>query len=375
MAKYLFILRPLKPFFFGGEKSSFDMAEYFMQSRYFPQQTSALGLVREHILGIADLLGKTRTESAKCDRLIGAGSFNGTFNAGAISKIGAVQVVKLSKENTPEDTLYYSNFDLSKLKISPVNVKVSYGENNCSITPELIAREDKFYDCKDYDIIEARFISCLNTASFNAVASYDKLLDETLAFKKVTPGGVFIKHVKAGNTKKYDAKDKVNKDGYYKQVSYDFNKPHAFAFEVEINETLFDKDLTVKNKIVRFGGRASSFALSVEKDKNIPVFSSDPNGKKLLLLSDALVDNSIYESVTACITDTSTFRHAITTNAEAVYNKRLNKHYDGTKVYGSERICLLARGSVLVSNQIKKTLNGFNNSHYQNLGYNQTIQL
>lgn len=379
MTKYLFILKPLKPFFFGGEKSSFDMAEYFMQSRYFPQQTSALGLVREHILGIADLLGKTRTEIATCNRFIGAASFDGTFNAGAISKIGPVQIVKLSKENLPEDTLYYSNFDLLKLKTRSIAVNVNYGENNNVVKPDLILYDGeppKIYDGKDHDLIEGRFISGLDiSCSFDASAKYDKMLEETLAVKKIAPGGVFIKHVKAGNTKKYDGKDKINKDGFYKQVSYDLNQHYAFAFTIEIDEDKLNKNLAVKNKIMRFGGRASSFSLSVEKGVDMPQFSPNVNGNKLLLLSDALVDNSIYENVTACITGTTTFRHAITSNSEAIYNKRLNKHYNGAKVYGSERKCLLARGSVLISSHMTKTIKGFENSDYQNLGYNQTIQL
>ena len=382
MVNYTFILKHLKPFFFGGEKSTFDKAEYFLQSRYFPQQTSALGLVREYILDVANLLGKTKSHESDCNKYIGSGSFNGQFNQGAIMCLSPIQVVEtINTNNTIEitDVLFLSKFDLSKINLLKINARVDFGfthANEIDLIGLVAGRKQKIYDSKDKDFIDNRFISINNTNNIPLSAFYDEDLLAKLGFKKIKEPGVFIENVKSGNTKNYNGNSKDNKDCFYKQISYELNKGYSFAFEVSIDENIFPKDLSVKNKTIRFGGRASMFSMTIIKDKEIQQLSSNRNGNSLLLLSDALVDNSVYENITSCITDTLTLRYATTTNAEADYNKRLNREYDKSRQFGSERKTLLSRGSILISNNVKETLEYFNNEiDFLKLGYNKTIQL
>jgi len=375
MTTYTFILKPTKPFFFGGEKSSFDFADYLMHSRYFPQQTSALGLVREHILGVAGLLGKTRLEKSLCDKYIGDGSFNGKFDQGSIIGLSPVQVAAIDVKLNIVDTLYATRFDLN-LNSELFKIKFNYGHENEKDKENLgfLKLNGKYYNSKEKSMIEFRFFKtkALNK-EINFEADYVKDLQNNLDINKIDNNGVFIKTEKTGNTKNYMGQ--ANDNAFYKQVSFDLNRGYAFAFEVNIDDEIFHTSLAVKNKIIRFGGRASSFSLNVIPEKKLMTLAENTGGNKILLLSDAYVDNEIYDQINASISETLTFRHAVTTNHEANFNKRLNKNYLKTKHDGSDRICLLQRGSVLFSNNTVETARLFNNKDFQSLGYNQIIIL
>lgn len=374
MITYQFILKPIKPFFFGGEKSTFNKADYLMKSELFPQQTSALGLVREHILGIYNLLSKTKTNVDLCNKLIGPGSFNIEFKQGAILKISPIQIIK-HVNNSIKKSYYLSNGLINDLTNQVLDANINYGENTETYkTSYLINLKNKVYDGKQKDMISEIFIDN-NGESENVFAEYDKNLLKLNGTKKIIQSdkGIFLKHIQVGNTKNYNGLSIDN--AFYKQISYQLKSGYAFVFEVDIDSNVLEKSLECKNKIIGFGGRGSKFSLEVVSNTTIPKIESVNSSKRILLISDALVYNKIYEYIDTCITNTISFRHAITTNKDAIYNNRLNREYTKTIHFGSERKCLLKRGSILFTNNFDKLQVLFHNEHYEKLGYNKFIQL
>src|ERR1035437_5105326 len=92
MTKFLIRLKPLTPYFFGGENTFGDNNQsYYVRSNYLPQQTTLLGFLRYELLLQNKLLG-TDPEKKDWKSLIGKKSFQ-KENGAYISEFGAIKKI------------------------------------------------------------------------------------------------------------------------------------------------------------------------------------------------------------------------------------------------------------------------------------------
>ncbi|MBD3374425.1 hypothetical protein GF406_05250 [candidate division KSB1 bacterium] len=317
MSHYFISLTPQAPFFFGSEKTFGDgqNQNYFAKSNPFPQQTTILGMLRKELLIQGNLYKEKWSDYSKEDysnmnALIGeAFKLNRTNNFG---KINTISPVFISNGNacyiqTPFDDGLTIEFKKGRSSLDSILGNIPIISNYTAKT----GLPDSFTSTKS------------EMASFNEI---------------------FTKFVKVGN-----AKDKTEdeNDKFFKQLFYTMNKNYSFAFFADI-------DFDLKPSIVFMGADNSSFRMNVEKTTEtfeslfIPKSSKD----RIALLSDAWVDESIYEKCIFAITEIVDFR---TTD---IKNWSIRK---------SNKFEMIKRGSVFFVDEINK-------SHIQKLLQNKSLQ-
>jgi CRISPR-associated protein Cmr3 len=111
---YLIKLTPLGPFFFGGKKRSEAETEtdYYLKSRFFPQQTAVLGMLRQELLMQNKVFPLNEKNREKTAQLIGQNSFNpeekeNEQDFGVIREISPLFLVKEEKKDHKNKTSYY----------------------------------------------------------------------------------------------------------------------------------------------------------------------------------------------------------------------------------------------------------------------------
>lgn len=365
----LICLTPLDYYFFGGRRTfGGDNANYFVRSRYFPQQTSIIGLLRYQLLQKGQAIGES-------------------FDAANLAKqtFGALQ------------------------KLSPVFLYGSAGDVN-SFSPNQIFWPhplDAQVDEKDENRIEPFAFSASKNASLLAsggkntwqaapvISGYDpkvSLIEERYAngSGEVVKGeAVFSSTVRVGITKRRRGRpkpdDKEKERGFYKQEVYKLKQGWSFGVLAEFDST-FDP-LALDGAVTPFGGERSLFRINVSAaDKTWSQVDEALNGgpfapadgNKLILLSDALVEAGIYRHCAAAITQTVDFQNIHTPKGKEVrYAALTNKEEEkGLKLYKSGQYQLLARGSVLFAaeGQLSGLIGAFENANnFRTIGYNQFI--
>lgn len=94
MTKYLVTLRPIEPYFFGTEETfRFDeRSKYFVSSRYIPQQTTIVGMMRYVLLEKYKLLNNDRNYSGKVKQIEEAIG-KGTYEPGRTKSLGKIESI------------------------------------------------------------------------------------------------------------------------------------------------------------------------------------------------------------------------------------------------------------------------------------------
>lgn len=367
---YRFILTPLDKIFFGGEKSPFK-EEYFQYSRQFPQQTSILGFLRYEILSRMSALNDPKRE--KWHDLIGDNSFNGTTqDFGSIKKISPISIY-----NRHQKTDLFLLKNPCQLKpVSLPSVKINFGENNTHYNGfnyfEKIGSQGKIvrYNTKDHTHFGDVYTDFESNYKLAECTMDESAFENNELDIPNKSEGVFYKDIRPGITKNYlgDPKD----ESYYKMHNWRMMPDYAYSFIAQFDEQ-FDFSKWKEPSIVRFGGDSSLFKLQVIND-SWPVLES--GGNVFALLSDAYVNNIIYEFCDVIVSETLPFRNLKTNISDKYFTKRpvlkWHRETDGDGRNTEPAKVLLKRGSILIAkeNETDELEKAFRNEAFEKIGYN-----
>jgi len=306
--RYLITLKPLEPFFFGGDITFGKFGDennstYLVHSRHFPQQTALLGMIRKEMLiqkGFlttkrnGEWIDKQLKEEAK--EFIGDSKFefNTEQNFGVLKNISSVFLM----QNGQKFIKKVKNHQYKNGLLQDYNPKEDIYDN-------LIAIDN----------------------------SESKKMEEV--FKPVE---------QVGNSK-FDQKDSL-----YKKTSYSLQDDFKFAFYMESNYEL-------KDAFVFLGGEKSSFKMEVQVTEEHLEYKDEYD--YLILLSDAFIDVSIKENCEFAITSEISFNYL---QNEFDGNKRTFKKSKQTRF-------LYEKGSVFIEPN-GKLLTSLNNKNLQKIGLN-----
>lgn len=370
--KYLVTLKPMGSFFFGSERTfglGKDNEHYIIQSEYFPQQTSILGMIRKEILIIKDLIRDdwdySKTYST-VNELIGKESFDITKTEkqefGIIKSISPVFIKK-------DDNYFISIPKDHKIK--------EKDKHNKKYTPLNFDDKSK---CKVN----------LGNSSKEIYIPYDYVAKDGLSNDFISKDKEIIKinHVLKEDEQigiKLENNKKTSDNGLYKVIRYRLEKNYEFAFNLDINfnSDFQEKDLEQYSNIVNLGGEGSYFKISFQKTNNdIENNFEDINRvregenneiyKKIILLSNGYISKEEYDKYCDYgIINGVTFR-----NLRTDYSKFKEKEKYYKKFEKTNKFIFLERGSVLFSTKnnyykLKDKLDS--NFNINNIGYNKYI--
>lgn len=397
-------LQPLSNFFFGGE-SSFNEGEerprrstYVLHSNKFPQQTGALGLIRNQLLIQSGLLtdnaSRVKDKRRACI-LIGKTGFqlNTPNNFGVIKRISPV---------------FLEASDGAICVPAPLDdVLIPTGDNEkVPMTFEIKDAKGILQNYKEKEGVYAQFQHPQNgNANLEDLFISNKRVGIT---KAARPWGNPVLDNDSGYYYQTFLGFKTEKAGTndYKQIFY----VEKFCFFLELDEQISIEDIlyqwtdepvknftdnkfTLRNAVVEFGGERSTFNMLVEKipDWKMPNVSykntliSDKhkdNVSRLICLSPAFIqDIEKLRSLTYLrVTQTIPFRFlqsAVGTTDHYQQVHRIEDQQKGnataTALVESKLFHLLDRGSVLYFDSANKAQIEalFKHDDFQIIGYNQ----
>jgi len=365
------VLQPLGKFFFGGENSFNEgdeknrRATYVLHSRYYPQQTGALGLIRNQLLLQSGLLWDNSckvSDKAAAKALIGEHGFKVgyTGNYGVIQKISPVFLADANGQALPQ-----APRDDVKMAKDKETWPMTFTQKHGRTLLEGYTEKSGLYDS----------IYLPGKAS-------NLCLDK--AFASTEQVGITKAAKPCGN----EVTDKDDEAGYYYQTFLALDKKESpvrgFVFYVELADT---EPYTLGNNIVEFGGERSSFRMNVEQTDltEFPVpalayrhtkIATGVSAKCLVCFSPAYVNmNSLRSASMLIVSQSLTFRFFESELAKTEHyqslNGRGNKNSNGLSE--SRLYQLLDRGSVIYFDPNKEdTIRDlFESIDFQNIGYNQ----
>lgn len=263
MGKYIIKLKPLTPYFFGGEVTFGDGSNqnYLVKSNVLPQASALLGLVRYEVLRCNGLLSYSSDKKSKVDNLIGENGFNLESPAeayGAIKSISPIFITDGNHYYTPMPMDFYHNVSFNSQN------RCSYSQDTTKSTPII----DKF--------------------SWKTFETYKYWVGNNN--EKVESDAIFQFIDQVGITKN-NANDNKEK-AFFKQTLIDFKNNYQFVFTADVHDSNFGNDTSV---IVPFGGNRSMFEMTIEKiDDNFDwcqIFNNLHRDGRLLALGDAYLTN------------------------------------------------------------------------------------
>lgn len=349
MKAYLITLQPHEKFFFGGENTFGEgNANYFVKSRYFPQQTALLGLLRYQVLAAHELLitrGTNHKLKKKASGFIGKSSFDSDSNqVKDFQNFGHIEGIShlFLKEG---DTLWnFASKDLG-FTYQPV-----IGQSEVNGTKSFIPHIPHGFEYKE---------GITSKMSSNNATDDPKSIED-----------FFIKHSQVGiaKSRKGSQKDREKSKQFYKQTSYRFKSPDmAFAFVAYFNDDSTAnklKDYLQVHPNVFFGGERSNFRMEMrEIDGSVEDYwkthqtsSLKSDLHKLVLLSDAYADaKQVYATCSFGVSEVVNFQHLVTKVKETTnYNNLNKKHKKHQKVSKSNAFNLLQKGSVFYTSSAKE---------------------
>lgn len=367
-------LQPLGKFFFGGENSFNEgdeknrRATYVLHSRYYPQQTGVLGLIRNQLLLQNGLLWDNShkiTDKAAAKVLIGEHGFKVgyTGNYGVIQKISPVFLADANGQALPQAPR--DDVKMAKDKETwPMTFTQKHGRTLLEGYTEKSGLCDSIYLSGEAG----------NLCLYKAFAS----IEQVGITKAAKPNG-------------HEVSDKDDEAGYYYQTSLTLAKAspvRSFVFYVKMAETT---PYILNDTIAEFGGERSSFSMKVEKT-NLPAFphptlaykhtkiAPEVQAKRLVCLSPAYVNMGSLRSASLLIVSQSlTFRFFESELAKTEHYQALQRNgsKNGYGLSESGLYQLLDRGSVIYFDpaQEAKITVLFESTDFQNIGYNQIIIL
>lgn len=390
MAIYRFKLKPLEPFFFGGEKHTVEgeriLNEYYMKSLYYPQQTTLLGMLRFLLLKLTPEVfnGTYITDKEGAARLIGPLSFDGVQESfGFIKKLSPLYFWENKMQRiyhiAPRDLFLKTTEKTEHLDINYVKIDGQQPLHFFSGAVNKLSNSKTHYDSVNLYLVDEKgeFFFRLD----NLFDTHDRIGIET---HKPQPGS----HAS-------EAEDQEDK--YYRQVFYSFkieeekeDKKESydwyFMFEAEIIDSFSfptNENGALQPQFVQLGGERVHFRLEIEKSgdkfyKPTSLYKEYERKQPLLwLLSDAYLDPEKQKECSFAFTQYSSFRHLMASiNATQHYSALAKtKERSFEQIKRSELYNLLQRGSVFYfkdDNQRNTFIQALQeNKAFYNIGFNQ----
>ncbi len=330
---YLVKLKPLEPYFLGGERNynylgvGPEKYNYLIKSQTVPSQTTLLGALRFAILQAFGVLKSgfdyNTDEKKILNQLIGKKSYayGGNFDCGIIKRISPL-------------FLMAGNQKYIKTPFNHIVKESSYQP----FATELGA----YSSLGDQIIIAQKF-----NAKTEIADSYVNIEDKTIV------DNLFSEHLKTRIHKRHG-----NNDGesYFKKASIALNANYCFAFYAKIDDGLkIEGDnfegVSKKANVVFLGQDKSAFQISFEKKESKSFYTSvkrlisnGNNRRVYYALSDIVLNDVISYNQTAIVrTKQSRF---MTTERKTKLNGRYslsNQLYTmvaaGSVFYGSNPLC------------------------------------
>jgi CRISPR-associated protein Cmr3 len=341
--KYLITLKPLEPFFFGGEHtfgaddSRNEASRYSASSSYFPQQSALLGMLRRTILIQEGCLTLHRrgewvdaSRSMQASIIAGKGkfSYDDEYDLG---KIKGLSPLFIAQNNN-----YYIVDSKDKIlspKISSTSVMLIGGSEQPNIVFE-------GYNPKNYS--SDSFIA-------NDGKGIKKLSE---LYKEVSNVGI-----------KKSINGESEEDAFFQKTSFLLKDEASFACIVTLED-----GLNLNQSIVTLGADQSSFMMNVQPfDKDfIEVFSTSFSQKSLdrvVITAETLVSSEASEYALFILGERKSYRFL---KAEK------NASSKGKK---SKRYFLLERGSVIYTNNMAELSSHLSQPHLQRAGINHFIAI
>ena len=327
---------PTGYYFFGNERTFTTtqkdkygavVSNYFAESNLYPQQTALLGMLRHSLLILYNRLEASDVDKSE---IIGDENFNVLKDSpyGIINNLSPLVVFKKSENKflLPAG-LDHQIYKEGKVMLDYTDVQVSGFNGSFTSTLPVLKH--------------FRYKENLN----NYLTDGTTIYTEKEIFKSVTKTGV--------------DKDRID-EAFYKQTFKGLCKGYSFGLWVNFTDAL---DVSMlKDIIIPFGADQGLFKLKFHTDKeNVLVDDTKATSfKKIVLLSDAWVEEDIFKKIAFGITAFTPFRF-IDTPKNNFY-----KLGTGSK---SKKYSLLQRGSVLYPKEGFDITN-LNKPAMQRIGYN-----
>ncbi|MGC8866155.1 MAG: type III-B CRISPR module-associated Cmr3 family protein [Bacteroidales bacterium] len=414
MAIYRFKLKPLEPFFFGGEKHILEggkiLNEYFMNSTYYPQQTTLLGMLRFLLLKLSPEVfnGTQITDKRKAVQLIGERSFDGTIeNFGAIKKLSPLFFWENQKQLifqiAPRDLFLKIAESADAMEASKVTI-------NGNPLPYffLDAQNKRFNSKKHLNCLDIYLIDEKGESVFKLPEIFDRHDRIGIETHKPLPGD--------SSSPEDDPEDK-----YYRQVFYSFKKNCSytyapgistnpicpshennkngqnkesniscdwyFMFEAEINDDIFSFPQNNNNflpQFIQLGGERVHFRMVIEKmnefyHPSLNVSFFERKVPMLYLLSDAFMEPDKQQACSFAITRFTPFRHLMASVQETQHYGAIVNYQSKSsgQIKRSQLFNLIQRGSVfyfLDTSQRDNFIKALKEARaFFNIGFNQFI--
>ena len=326
--RYLVKLKPLMPFYFGGEHNFTDdgSQKYYAKSLLFPQQSTILGMIRKQILLKAGVL-KTHKRGEWVDskdkeeakRLVGdkAFSFDEPIDLGIIKSISEVFLVD---EDCNKIVKMPMDEELSPRKIE--SIQISYEKEKRSYI-------DLGIDPKSFDS--------------------DKFLAPQKTLKK---DEIFLSTTIAGNKKQ------SKEDGFFMKECFLFRGNFSFGFYLELSEDI------ALDGVVELGGDRSKFLLGMmQKECNEPTFSKKDGFNRIVLTGATLLDEKAKKYCDFILANKNIARALWRFGAKKKITPK------------TKRVYLLEAGSVLYVNNKEALKKLLDKEHLQKIGMNRYKEL
>jgi CRISPR-associated protein Cmr3 len=331
---YRVTLNPLGNFFFGGQKLTEveDEKDYYIKSRFYPQQTVILGMLRQELLIQNSLFPLEKSNREKAARLIGASSFDPEIREqdfGVIENLSPVFIKR--KENRvfhvlPKDFGH---------PYTPDPEGKTFFNHPAVLTREFIPYFDGYKAKEDRP---------------------EKLVAKTPSHENIDLKDIFIPDEQIGIKK--GTHGQTEEEGYYKQVFLRLKKGYAFSFYLKLKAEFDGIPVRFADSFVFIGGERSGFKMEVERvdeadenktvrdlfDQTLPEFQ----GPKIVLTGDAFVEPEIFnlcDFAAAGSVFFRNFRSYVKTTRK--YWNLTNRKNDKETPFLGDRYNLLSRGTVL----------------------------
>lgn len=403
MSRYLVTLKPVEAFFFGGERTfefydennKKELQNNIIKSSMFPQQTSILGMLRKEILNIEGLIKEnwdySDSDKEKIKKYIGSESFNinkKEQDFGIIKKISPVFLARI--HNGKYNFIMKVPKDHDKSNIYNLAHKV-YLPIKC------IRKKETFNKVKSLEKIR-RYTPLKFSESSKCRCNFAKevyIPSNYISKKGISNNFVNIENgeiIKSEDIFKIDDyigiklnEQKITKkDSLFRLIKYKFNCNYKkdinfmFAFTVELDESIFDKNEKIDGykNVVSLGGEGSYFYINfkkvdyniVEKIKFLKYNCKNEFYKKIVLLSDTYINKEVYmKYCDYSIAESIDFKN-IGRNS---YEKMKGSYYKNfTK--SKHKYSFLERGSVLFvkKDNYREFLKSIDNKNLKKIGYN-----
>lgn len=396
MSKYKITLTPVDKFYFGGDmtfqvgnderdKHNRYYSSYIIQSSYFPQQTSLLGMLRYLILrnaGTEVFDGNKIVDTKEAANWIGGSSFtvNNGKNTNSFGKIKNISRVRVLRGDTELDfaPLFGSiqtidkvngTYNLGFLEI-PNITKKQFSAKDGGL-PTLLVPTKKINDFfKNYQ---------------EEIVKHKKEIkkredDEAMGIEPIAPNypyelsDIFVEDHRIGISRNIRT-GKTDNGALFKQISYRFNDKwakHCFVFEAEVDGiNLTDK--AYNGQLVSIGGDNSQFVIGITEVTTTPNNAKEdyPTLQAITLLSPSYISREVVRQNTCfAITRLMPFRFL-----ESIMEKTESYHILSQNLKRSNRYELYAPGTVFYFDKQKlpssfiQSIIGRND--FRQIGYNE----